>query len=463
MALFTALSFVLYLVGVSGRIAVFLASVCAMCAVLLGAHALGTLRRDDRGASEETGWKGMFVAAAAVIAAALQVAFAAWLAVRTPFSAVDAWSFWILKARMFALGGPRPGYFRDPLTLHTHPDYPLNVPLAAAAFLRVPGQAGVALAALIGPACLAALLLLLYGGLTRLYGRLTAALAVVTLSVVPEAPVQAASGNVDIPLALYVGATALYLLLWWRLRRPVDAVLMGLLAGGAAWTKKEGLPIALLLLGAYALGEVWRWHATRSAAKILWRVALRRAAAVLAAAIVLPLPWTLFSHLTHPLARDFLPFTLAGFLAHAGRLPHIVAMFLLQPLAFENWSLFWVVLAALLIAAARRLTPAAYGLLLLLLCQEGVYVISFVFSDWQPYTAHVRTSLDRLLMQAVPLALLLMVETVHALCLRARSGMVPAHAAPGDPGPEKDRGCYALGVSSGTANLLQTLPGDRRA
>jgi hypothetical protein len=46
----------------------------------------------------------------------------------------------------------------------------------------------------------------------------------------------------------------------------------------------------------------------------------------------------------------------------------------------------------------------------LLLGQFGIYVVAFVFSDWQPYTAHVQTSLDRLLVQAVPLALLLLIE-----------------------------------------------------
>jgi hypothetical protein len=42
-------------------------------------------------------------------------------------------------------------------------------------------------------------------------------------------------------------------------------------------------------------------------------------------------------------------------------------------------------------------------------------VAAFVFSDWQPYTAHVQTSLDRLLVQTVPLALLLLVEVTSAL------------------------------------------------
>jgi hypothetical protein len=183
---------------------------------------------------------------------------------------------------------------------------------------------------------------------------------------------------------------------------------MGLLAGGAAWTKKEGLPVALLLVLAFAAGQILR-RETRPRARA-WTTLV-----VLLGAVALPLPWLLFTHLVHPLGRDFLPLTPAVFVAHAGRLPHIATFFVLQMLAFTNWSLLWVALAGTLLLAARRLTLSGHGLLVLLLGQFGIYVVAFVFSDWQPYTAHVQTSLDRLLVQTVPLALLLLVEALSAL------------------------------------------------
>jgi hypothetical protein len=136
---------------------------------------------------------------------------------------------------------------------------------------------------------------------------------------------------------------------------------------------------------------------------------------VILGAAALPLPWLLFTHIVHPLGRDFLPLTPAVFVAHAGRLPHIATFVVLQMLAFQNWSLLWVALAGTLLLVARRLIPSGRGLLLLLLGQLSIYVVAFVFSDWQPYTAHVQTSLDRLLVQTVPLALLLLVEATSAL------------------------------------------------
>ena len=118
-----------------------------------------------------------------------------------------------------------------------------------------------------------------------------------------------------------------------------------------------------------------------------------------------------------PLCKSgpLVPLTPAVFVDHAGRLPHIATFFALQMLAFKNWSLLWVVLAGTLVLAARRLSPSGRSLLLLLCGQLGIYGVAFVFSNWQPYTAHVQTSLDRLLVQTVPLALLLLVEAMSAL------------------------------------------------
>ncbi len=338
----------------------------------------------------------------------LQVVLSAWMAWRSPLAAFDAWSVWAFKARMFVLDGPRPGYFHDWTTLHTHPDYPLNLPLAEAIVWRAAGSLGPRLASSIGPLCLAALLLLFYAGLSRLYAPVTAALATAALALVPALPLQAAGGDADVPLALYCGGAALYLLLWWRLRRPADAVIMALLAGGAAWTKKEGLTVAIVLLLAYLIGEGLR-RGPELAAR------LKSVVPVVAAWGALPLPWLIFTLLTHPLGRDFLPTTPAVFLAHVGRLTYIVPIFALQMLDIANWSMLWALLIALLALALRRLGGSGYGLLLLLLAQLGAYAVAFVFSDWQPYTAHVQTSLSRLLVQTVPLALLLLVECTATL------------------------------------------------
>ncbi len=405
MALYTALAFALYLCGVPYAGAALLALPPVVGIVLLGGRALRTARRGEQ-EPDNDGPRLAVVAGTAVMA--LQVAVAALGAIRAPFGSWDAWSFWELKARMFAAGGPPRDYFHDPVIVYTHPDYPLNLPLAEAALLRIPGPAGAYAAALLGVALFAALLLLFRHGLRRLYGSATAALGTAILALVPALPLQAAGGDADVPVAAYAGAATLYLLLWWRKRRPIDAVLAGLLAGGAAWTKREGLPIAALVLLAFAVGEALaRGKPARDRVGAV-------AFASLAAALVLA-PWLLFVALTHPIGTDFMPLTPSVLLSNMGRVPAIALRFALETLVVGNWSLLWVVLAAVLVMASRRLSVQARGLLLLLAAQLGIYGSVYLFSGWASYTLHIQASLDRLYAQAAPLAVLILVEAVRGL------------------------------------------------
>jgi len=436
LALCTAVIFALYELGLPVPVATGAALACTIVVLGLGLRGLSLVRHaDDRAAGPEpqvfdkhAGFGERLMVPIGLGLGLLQVMLSAWMAWRSPLAAFDAWSVWAFKARMFVLGGPRPGYFHDWATLHTHPDYPLNLPLAEAIVWRAAGALGPQLVSLIGPLCLAALLLLFYAGLSRLYAPVTAALATAALALVPALPLQAAGGDADVPLALYCGGAALYLLLWWRLRRPADAVIMALLAGGAAWTKKEGLTIAVVLLLAYLIGEGLRRGPDMAAR-------LRSVVPIVVVWGALPLPWLLFTLLTHPLGRDFLPTTPAVFLTHVGRLAYIVPTFALQMLDLSNWSLLWVLLAALLTLALRRRSGPGYGLLLLLLAQLSAYALAFVFSDWQPYTAHVQTSLSRLLVQAVPLAVLLLAECTAALA-SVRSVTGQARQAPTASAPD---------------------------
>jgi hypothetical protein len=241
------------------------------------------------------------------------------------------------------------------------------------------------------------------------YGRSVAALAAGTLAWVPDLAHWAAMGYADVPLAMYAGAAALYLLLWWRQRRPVDARLMGLMAGGAVWTKKEGMTIAALLLLVYAGGELLRRDG-RVAAR-LWS-----SARLVLAGLAVPLPWLLFKAITNPSGSDYRPLTPDVFLAHMGRLPTIVLLVGREMLDLTHWSLFWVALAGLPVMTVRWLSPCGRGLLALLLAQVGILcTLPYVFSDWRPYTEHIHRSADRLLVQAAPLALLLFVEALVTL------------------------------------------------
>ncbi len=411
-ALYTSAYFALYVAGVSTGAAAAPALGVMLVGLAAGACGLRLARRGETYRAGEGGGTPLIVLMG-LAAALVQVWIAAGTAVRSQLRFWDAWFVWAVKARMFLADGPPPGYFKGALGPVAHPDYPLNAPLAEAAFFRLPAPLGTPLASLVGTFSLAALLALFYVGTARLYGRDRAAMATGLLALVPVLTRWAALGYTDPMLALYGGTSLLYLALWWRERQPADLVLMGLMAGGAIWTKKEGTVIAALVLLAAALGEVRRDDAPR-----------RRLSAILIgvlATVAVPLPWLIFTRATRPLATDFWPFTPSVFMAHAERLPNILALFGQEMLTLNHWSLFWIALVAVLVLTGlHRLSGQGWALLLLLCAQLAIYVVSFVFSYWVPYTAHIATSADRLLLHTLPWAALLMLEATESL--------LPAHA-----------------------------------
>lgn len=345
---------------------------------------------------------GRLVAAACAL---LPLVATVWMAVGSPLAGWDGWSIWAFKAVAFADGGPALSYFRDATTLHTHPDYPLNVSIAESLALHLPSGIALSLATLLGPACFAALLCLVYSGLTRLYGVGVAVIGTAVLAALPIFVYNVPAAGADVPLSLYMGGSAIYLLLWWTYRRRRDAVLACLLAGGAAWTKKEGLAIAAVVLSVYMGFELWSAWRHR-------RLPRGAAAMPLLAALAIPLPWLLFVRLVHPLPRDFDPVTLTTLIHHLGRLPRVALLVGQQMLVWDNWGPFWIVLAVVLILRARYLAPAGRALIVLLGGQIGLYIGVFAFSNWQSYVAHAQGTLDRLLLQATPLAVLNLVVCV---------------------------------------------------
>jgi hypothetical protein len=165
--------------------------------------------------------------------------------------------------------------------------------------------------------------------------------------------------------------------------------------------------------------ELVRWRGWR-------KETMGRVLAPLSAAAAVPLPWLLFLHYAQPLPRDFGPVTLTALLQHLDRLPRVASLMGQQMLTFSNWGPFWLVLGLTLAVGGRRLPAPGWGLVALLAAQLGLYVGVFEFSNWHPYVAHAQGSLDRLLLQATPLACLTLCTCVQ----RTRAVARRDHAAP---------------------------------
>lgn len=335
-------------------------------------------------------------------------AFAVWTAMHPPIFAWDAWAQWALKGKMFAAGGPPRGFFQNPDEMYVHLQYPLNVPIAESPFYALQDPLGSDLAALVGPALLGSLLFLFYAGLARLHGHIFASLGVVALASVPALVLNATNGNADAPLGVYLGAASLYLLLWWRFRSRIDAVLMGLFAGGALWTKQEGMYVAAAVLALYVLPELRGRDVPR-------RQRLRTIVPGIGSAIALPLPWLLFTKINPPLAQTEWTTNVSTLAANLSRIPNVMHYFGTQMLTFDSWSFLWVWLAAALLLSLLRPSVSVGGLCVLLAGQLGIYVMSYVAWSGADYVSEINVTMDRLLVQAVPLAVLLLLEALATL------------------------------------------------
>ncbi len=101
---------------------------------------------------------------------------------------------------------------------------------------------------------------------------------------------------------------------------------------------------------------------------------------------------------------DFAPPTLQLFIDNLDRLPTIGRIALAEITDTGLWSIFWLLV---LVAVIYLLIARNFSRLLLAIGVLGpiiLYSLTYVFSAWPSYTAHVTSSLPRLLLHVMPAA-----------------------------------------------------------
>jgi hypothetical protein len=304
----------------------------------------------------------------------------------------DGWAIWNLHARFLATP-----YWRDlfsPALLWSHPDYPLLLPGFIARVWSSLGERDP-----LAPAMAAFLFTFATAGLVgasvaALRNRRQGLLAALFLAGTPAFVRQGASQYADVPVSFFILAALALLALRersWPEGRGL-AVLAGLAAGMAAWTKNEGLLLVVLLApiqavgawrrrGARAVGEQTAWFAAGLAPilalVLFFRFAVappnqnfnHRSAATLLGLLLDPHRWTVMAV---ELAKGLLRF---------GGLPVGVALLLAAYLAMTGieWG-----------SPRASLAVTLATLALLLAGYSVICVISPFEIRWQTDTALVR-------------------------------------------------------------------------
>lgn len=323
-----------------------------------------------------------------------------------PLGEYDAVAIWNTRAlTIWRADEPLPALFARLTLSQAHPDYPLLLPGAVAASFAVAGGESVFIPQAVSLVFLFAAAGAIWLGVRRVAGASTAALTAALFLVTPEVLFWGPAQCADLPLAYLLVLAAAGLARELEpdaTRGPVDrAVLTGFLVSLLPWVKNEGL-----LLGAL-LTTLWLTSGLLTSA-----LRPRRALALglgalpgLATVAGFKLLWS-----PHAELPDFLVGALARAL-DASRWRLVSGAFAAEanPLgAGDEWSLTVLVVALLGLAGwatHRRSVPPRRFLRLALagsvLLWFGVYLGTPADLRW-----HLDTSLDRLLLQLLPLSLL---------------------------------------------------------
>lgn len=175
------------------------------------------------------------------------VALAVSIYAAHPRGQYDAWAQWNMKAAMMSRNPAQWTNLFDPGGAIVHMDYPLLLPLSVARLWRAAGAEWTGAPALLGAGLLMMTILLAADTVARRTNALIGAAAGCALMSTPFLITQGSYQMADVPLALMLlGAVSMLSLAaeapTWR-GGPVVAA--GLLAGGAAWTKNEGLVMVI--------------------------------------------------------------------------------------------------------------------------------------------------------------------------------------------------------------------------
>ncbi len=309
----------------------------------------------------------------------------------------DAWAIWNLHARFLFRGGGM-GYV-DPIMEWTHPDYPLLVPLTVVRGWLLGWGESVWVPAVIGPVYTLAGAGVVYFGLARYHGLVSARLALICLMAAPVVSQNAAGQLADSPLA--VNVLLVVASCWLGAARPRLLLLAGLAAGLAAWTKNEGLLVLPALAGALAPALI---RSRAEAGRRLAWTGVGLLPGLAALATFWPRVGGYSSGALATLTRD----QALAFLATPGRHLAVATRYALEPLNLRAWGAAPLCLLLALAALGLSQTPrrrAALGAgAVVLLLQAAHYLLFVVIPGDHQWL--MDSALHRLLLHGFPALLL---------------------------------------------------------
>jgi hypothetical protein len=349
-------------------------------------------------------WLALGAAAVAVIALCVTAAAAPKLLRALPIGLYDAHAIWNAHAAFLSRAEVDPaGLFRD--MRRGHPDYPLFLPGAVAGQWTLLGWEAASIPQVTSAAFFFATAIVIGAALASRHRPIAGCLATAVYLSTPNAVRWGFAQCADVPLSYLFALAAVGVVVADDADAPLPPVLSGFVLGLLAWTKNEGMLLAALVLCVSLALRIGTRGVGRADGERTVRFGIG-ALAPLLALVVFKLRWS---------PRSELPQYLGGGterMADPGRWVTVAAAFFaeLDPFrSWQRWGAAWAFAIAGCLWSAyvvrRSRDPARAALLLTLLgalaIDFAIYAIGPRDLAWQ-----LRTSLDRLLLQLLPLALI---------------------------------------------------------
>jgi hypothetical protein len=171
-------------------------------------------------------------------------------AVYWPINIDDAVTIYAFWGKQIALTGKLP-------TGTLYEAYPQLVQTVYALIFQVSGQINEYAAALVPAALSVGGMLAAYLLGKELFSWSVGLIAALLMALTPAYANWASASYVDLPMGFFYAMTAVFLVRWERDQRWQDAVLTGIMAGLAMWTKNSAI-LLIPILGLWSLYQLWR-------------------------------------------------------------------------------------------------------------------------------------------------------------------------------------------------------------
>jgi len=312
----------------------------------------------------------------------------------------DSFAIWGFKAKVLTHEAlrPTPVYFHDLTLSYSHLDYPLMVPFLTAGAYAAMGTVDDQTGKLVSVFLDILLVPLVYVGLRWKLRRLPAACLAAIPALLPAMFRYAGAGCADLPLTMFYAGSILYVARWIDRQQREDLILAVLFSVFAAFTKNEGLILALTN-GAVLLG-FGLWCGPRRA----WLGALVFFAGLLA----MDAAWLMWSRDLPRTHEDYGSKLLSAVVVtHLPRLKQILPAMIAQATELRTWSLLWIMIGATALLGWRAFArPYVLALWVLLGLHLLSYALAYSVTPWN-LTELMSITLDRLLLHAVPAVIFL--------------------------------------------------------